>query len=64
VLKEKDGSLKRNGLVNFKEAAGAQKAIKEVNGKKMEDGTIMYATKHLSKRELLFQSQNPVSQLV
>ena len=60
-MAEKDGTLKRIALVNFKEPQAAQDAIKDLDGKKLEDGTVMFLSKHLNKRELEHQTKIPTS---
>jgi polyadenylate-binding protein len=61
VMAEKDGSLKNIGLINFKDPKSAQDAIKSLDGKKQEDGSVLYLSKHLSKRELEHQAKLPNS---
>ena len=52
VLLDKEGKSRRSGLVNIKDAASAQKCIREMNDKRTEDGSLMYVQKHLPKKEL------------
>ena len=53
LIVDKGGNFKGTALVNFKEAQAAQECIRQLNGNRLDDGSIVFISKHLSKKELM-----------
>jgi polyadenylate-binding protein len=58
LITDPQGKFKGTALVNYKESESAHKCVFEMNGKQMPDGSLIYVSKHLNKREMMHQMNN------
>ncbi len=58
---DKDGKSLDFGYVDFKETDAAHKALKEMDKHLIEEGKVLYVSRHYSKKEIELQSLKPNS---
>ena len=61
IQKDPQGELLDFGFVNFKDTSSAHQAMKEMDKYVIEEGRVLYVSRHLSKKEMELQQQKPNS---